>query len=238
MKFIDHIQMAYFTVPRPDPLDAGKVWALIYGEPGPDEFRRIPNSPGKQTIAGGATPQGQVTISSQIGRIDLTVNVPPDAVGDQPFLDNPVAILAELTKGAALIQEQCPLTRGAFVLNQLLPLEGSATDMIEAQTGAKFPKNSIDPMIQYNIQATEDGSSTFQVNQLSTWSVANLQLVQFDTTGATPFAVRTDQRLSHKVDVNTVPNQSLQNVDVAHVFTRLAERAAARLENPTSGSDA
>lgn len=239
VKNIDFIQMAYFTAPRPDPLDAGKIWELFYGAPGPDEFRRIPNIPGKQTVAAGTAAQKQITIASQIGRIDVTVNTVPDAPGeDHPFLESPEEILAELAQKAELLSESCPLLRGAFVLNQLLPFEGSATEMIEAKTGARFPINSIDPTIQYNIQVTEDGDPPLLVNQISTWSVANVQLVRFDSSGATPFAVKTDQRIVHKIDVNTAPNQSFQRGDVARVFRCLSSRAIARIENTTSGSNA
>ncbi|MCK1562433.1 hypothetical protein IVB08_00205 [Bradyrhizobium sp. 173] len=238
MKFINTIQMAYFTVPRPDPIDAAKVWELFYHPNNVDEFRRIPNSPGKQTVAASTSDKGQIAISSQIGRIDVTVSALPDVADVQPFLENPSAALAELAQKADLLRELCPLVRGAFVVNQLFPIEGSPTNMIEERTGAKFPANSIDPTIQYNIQVTENGSPPFLVNQISTWSVVSMQLLQFDTSGANPFAVNTDQHLNHKVDVNTAPNQPLNDVDVVRVFKSLSSRAVARIENPLSGSDA
>ena len=238
MRFIDNIQMVYFTAPQPEPLDAMKLWQLHYADEGPDEFKRIPGNPGKQTVATSTKEGRQISISSQIGRIDVTVIAVPDGAGSQSYLEGAAAALVDLTNMAEQLGGVCPLVRGAFALNQILPIEdGDPKRTIEESTGVKFPANSIEPMIQYNMQEQEKEGGGFLVNQLSSWSVVNVQTVQIDPSGTNPFTVKIDQNVIHRVDVNTAPNQSLAKVDVRFVFSNLARRATQRLANPLSDAN-
>jgi hypothetical protein len=231
----DSIQGVIFVTPGSSQEDALKLWDHVFPGDTPDGFNRNTSLPSLQSSATGMRAGYSVTVTAQVGRIDLVLGGQLQP-GISPFAGPPrIADVEGSAKVVAhYLQQLLPFTsaiRMAMVLElgQTIEPGSEATVLQETAPQVPFPPGSTDLQFQFNKRRNFVCAPELQMNRLYN---LNSGIFQFFSAGlgtkpgmtslSTPY-------VGMKIDVNSAQESVLPGDKAAAVADELLAEVMAIL---------
>lgn len=208
----DSVQAVAFVVPGAPQPDALAIWSILRPGEGPEAFQKHSGAPNGVSTAAGPYGSEQLSITSQIGRIDVVLHgraIPGS--NEPPALDN----LDDAVRSAARQLKQllgvAPIFRTAIVASMSVSAEAGFSHILsDISPAVVFPDNAIDCIYQLNIRRTSGVRNELGINRLCTWSSGEQNLIVFNVggpglqaSGASPMTMKSVPIVNFNVDVNT-----------------------------------
>ncbi|MHB0773420.1 hypothetical protein ACYCVF_33630 [Bradyrhizobium sp. 1.29L] len=231
----DLVQAVIFSQPGVPQPDALSLWMELFGSESPDSFNRLAQNPAAQTTAAGVRDGVNVTVASQIGRIDVLMQSPDSVVNVTPVESPPsteIPVLEDFGKSvkqvsgyAAKLSTKVRPVRLAIVLSLLAKTEGNATSIITEASEASFPREASDAIYQFNVRDSLKCVPSVMINRICTWSQSQMQLLRFNVaqSGATPQLFQAVDAVSWKIDLNTLQTSTFDPAQAPEILSELAD---------------
>jgi hypothetical protein len=229
------VQAVIFSQPGVAQPEALALWTDLFGPEGPDSFQRMAQNPAAATTAAGIKEGASVAISSQVGRVDIIIQgadralsaLPGSAATPEPvYVDDFSKAAERVSRYAGKLSEKFKTIRLAVVLSLVTTSEGESAMIIAEHAGVPFPKGSTDAMYQFNVRSKMKCAPDVSINRLVNWTAGQMQLLIFSPNEVPQTFQRRDV-VTWKIDVNTVPNDPVEQRLVPKMFSELAHVAVA-----------
>lgn len=211
--------------------DALGAWSKIIGT-SPDSSQRFPVGPVSHSQATGAVDSFNVSIGSQLARLEIMVGPkvtpggPPDDIVD---VEAGAKLIRDLTRRAA---ESLAVGRLAYVhqLLQAVPDTPSAVDLlVQLVPGLPLSRDAEDAIFQMN-RPKAIAFSPGAMNRLCKWASVKQQIIEVQISGSQnqPFVVHERHVAQFMVDVSTLPMAApMEQGEVVPALDLLAEEVDA-----------
>lgn len=205
----DSIQGVIFTAPGEAQADAISLWAKLFSGETPEGFQKVTASPTGVTHATGLKNGNPITLTSQLGRIDIvagpasevvpTNHEPPPRIANVPEVANWIA------RYLMTLAETSRPIRAALVLDLGATVEpGHKNDALRISLGGVLPMGATDPVFQFNVPKTFAKLPDLTMNRLCTYTSGEMGFIIMGSPpalGGGPVA--TTPYIGLKIDVNT-----------------------------------
>ncbi|MEG3169927.1 hypothetical protein U1737_17180 [Sphingomonas sp. LB3N6] len=236
----DSVQAVMFIPPTDTQRDALALWALVFPNNSPDAFQKAAASPNLHSSASGERNGFNITIGSQVGRIDVSFGpVMPPMFGLQPVLAPPrISDIQGAVYGANAILKTLggifSPSRIAIVLDMAVTVAaGNEVSVLRsALPSIPIPDNSSDTVVQFNVPRSFEKYPMLPMNRLCTWSVGEIGFIIGNNLGtAVNNGFQLTRFVGFKIDLNTAPNHALLGYDVSILADELAAEAGLLLRD-------
>lgn len=206
----DNIQAVLLVPPGAPQPDALAVWQTFFNDT-PDGFQRPIGAPNAVSIASGERNNTQTIVTSQIGRIEISIRGTA-AAGEfePPALQDVGAAIETASTWIISISGDTKVFRIAIVANlyKIISKENASLEMTEC-TGVHFPEFSSDQIYQYNCRRKFSCNPQIDMNRIVTWSYGEQHYVTVPVSASTSgglqnqVSIKSNPIVSHKIDINT-----------------------------------
>ncbi len=239
---VDSIQAVAFNAPTTGQSpDALAVWQQLF-QAGPDMFNRGQGAPAPVSTASGSIGSTQVTVTCQLGRVDIAISGSTDNPSEgPPAISDRESALASASEYLRLVATECSAFRVALVVGLSEQVDANEVPQhLAAAAGVAFPASSADCIYQFNLKRPFKSIPEMQMNRITTWASGIQQMISI-TVGQnsppsgpaiSPLAVRSIPIINWKLDFNSAsaPNASvLPNIDA--VVAELASEMLSIVQN-------
>jgi hypothetical protein len=219
----DLVQAVIFTQPGLPQPDALALWSELFGTESPDNFQRAAPNPSSATNASGIRDNVNLTLTSQLGRVDVLLQGIDNNSGELPRIDSFPKAIEKGTQYASALSAKLKPIRLAIVLSLACEGADKAQAIIAEQTGIRYPAGAIDPIYQFNLRTNLSSAPSITVNRLVNWSVGRYQMLKFSGDGASPVTVSAQEMIAWKIDVNTVAGAPFEQSMVPEMFAEISK---------------
>jgi hypothetical protein len=230
----DSVQATIFIAPTDLQRDALAIWSLVFPGNTPDAFQKAAASPNLHSSASGERNGYNVTIGSQVGRIDVTLGpVLPAMFGLQPVTSPPR--IDDLTSAATAAASILKVLTGHFTpariaivldLAVTVPAGREVETLRRALPAVPIPDNSTDTVYQFNVSKPFNRFPSLPMNRLCTWTVGEIGfIIGNNLNSMNPNSFQLTKFVGLKLDINTAPNRSIAEFDSGILADEMAAEA-------------
>jgi hypothetical protein len=239
------LRCSFFMLPNATP-DILQTWIRVFGC-APQAYNQNPPGAAPSAAASGIIGEYEATITSQTGKLDLTLSPSSDAFEPKAapprIVDVSAGVQTLKAYAEKLILNQS-LARIAINLHltQFVSDEAEARDLFEQESGVTVPSSEASDLVfQYNVRKAraEAGAVLNRIWRLSTATKAIMQL-QFVAGSSHAPTVLSDERYAVDlvIDVNTVPVPIVASDKIAATLVALFDEAHLILASGRAALDA
>jgi hypothetical protein len=225
----DGIVGVIFVAPQSKQEDANVYWEMLFPGVLPNSVQR--NGPNLQSIATGQIEQKLYAISVQVGRIDFSVSAvragPPPKDGTIPRIVDLAGQTIEIGQFMKRVASNVAAIRLAIVpeLSRTVSAGEEFAAMRQELRALPLPAEGSDLTFSLNVRMT---SGPIVLNRLLNWTAGHIGYLETPIVPGVPMPA-TPLLLSPfiglKIDVNTIPEQALDGLDVGDVIDRICAEA-------------
>jgi hypothetical protein len=230
----DSVQGVLFLTPGQPQVDALKLWDRLFPGDSPDGFQRASPSPSLESSAAGERKGHRVAVSTQVGRIDLTItkaglNTPekgPPRVSDVlGAAERMAGLLKAMAKGNGVVRIALVVELGKTV-----PRGSEGKELLQLLKGFPFPANAMDIVVQFNSRTTSKVEPLVEINRLCTFSSGHAGFVT-NSPGVGSGVVLMTYYVGLKIDVNTAPETRFSGHNVDSIVDNLLSESRSIYQN-------
>ena len=235
----DTVQGVVFTNPRATQIDAMALWAQLFPGDTPDGFQRNVNAPNLLSTASGERNGYNLTVNSQVGRVDLVIGPSVSTLGivspsEPPRIDDIEGATIHLTDLQKRIADLCTAIRLSVVLDTGVTVaRGEEANAVqELLEGVAIPSGAVNVNFQFNVPVMSESVSGLPINRHCLFNSGEVGFFQAAPTPVgIPQRVNTTPFVGIKADVNTHPRNSIPPGSYAAVIDELAAHAVKVVRN-------
>ena len=238
----DNVQVVLFPYPgTADNEDAMQLWTRVFGDT-PDGFQKAAASPILSSSASGERNGFQLSLTVQVGRIQLVIQAPAAAAQISPFsgpprMDNPekpIRRAAELLKAFA---KAIRPSRVAIVTELGQTVDRGTQDSVLRKELEKLnlPHGVTDLGFQLNLRRPFNAYPSLEMNRLLAWQSGEVGFLPNAPGVSFSGPIPTIPFVGFKIDVNTPPNILLNQEEIDVIADELEEEALSLLAKGISG---
>lgn len=229
----DSIQGVIFVAPGEAQQDAISLWGTVFDGDSPDGFQKATASPTVVTHATGLRDGNPITLTSQLGRIDIIAGpgptVTPAPNSPPPRIENVPAVATRVTDYLRRLAKTCRPIRAALVLDLGLSIQrGRESEELRAALPGVFPVGAVEPHLQFNVPRPFETLPDLQMNRLCTYTGGEMGFIMMGSPpalGGGPIA--TTPFIGLKVDVNSAGDNRIPTGKADDVISELLSEALA-----------
>lgn len=239
----DSVRGVLFPAPGALSIDAMIAWEILFSGDSPDSFQKATAAPTLRSMASGERGGHNVTVVSQVGRIDITFNAivqMPDHRSEPPRITDVAAALSRLQDSMKKIAGRVQAVRLAIVLETAATVDrGNDAALISQELpNLPVPADAIEISFQYNDRSTFQCAPEVAMNRIVSWSSGDVAFL--DTTSGT-MQLNQPMITSHfiglKFDFNSAPESrvpaSLVNVVIEELSSSIEMKFGERKAKAT-----
>jgi hypothetical protein len=228
--------------PQPGGLqdDALTLWNTLFPAQNPESFNGGASMPGLQSSASGQQDGYSITLTTQVGRIDVLIRKAMNIgfmADSPPSIDNLelatnllVSVMMRVASGKAI-------TRVAIIVQSMKPLTLGAERAEFAQLLPEFPfpERSSDIVVQFNSPKQFASFPSLQMNRMLAWQQVQMGFVQ-SSPGQMGGQISLKPFIEMKVDLNTAPNMQFPPDQINAIVDELKNEALDLCTNGYGGN--